>query len=344
MQKQIDQIADAKRTMALSPHRIRISTDAVDERERFSYWLDTICEVYARLDCERPETADVYGEIDFSRLGALDLTSLRSNVCHLNRTPRQIQKSSEDFCMVQVQREGRGLVKQDGREALLVPGDFVLYDATRPYELRFDATGHHVVVLRLPRATLEPHVGNLEQLTATTVAGSCAAGHLLLTMIESLQRDVELLHPSSVMGVSEGITSIIAAGLRSLPGANLRKASSLSSFHLTRVKAHVTEHLRDPSLSIASIAAAMRMSPDHLSRLFRHEPMPLSRMIWQQRLTACRRELADASMAHRSVSDIAFSWGFNEAAHFSRSFREQFGLSPREWRQAAIEGAMSPGD
>jgi transcriptional regulator GlxA family with amidase domain len=72
--------------------------------------------------------------------------------------------------------------------------------------------------------------------------------------------------------------------------------------------------------------------------------MPLSRMIWQQRLTACRRELADASMAHRSVSDIAFSWGFNEAAHFSRSFREQFGLSPREWRQAAIEGAMSPGD
>lgn len=337
MQKQIDQIANAKRAMGLSPQRIHISTEAVGERERFSYWVDTICQVYAQLDCERPETDGVYGEIDVSCLGALDLTNLRSNVSLLNRTPREIQKSSEDFCLVQVQCEGRGSVKQDGREALLVPGDFVLYDATRPYQLRFDATGHHVVVLRLPRTILEPHVGNLEQLTATTVAGSCAAGNLLLTMIESLQRDIERLHPSSVIGVSEGITSIIAAGLRSLPGANTRKATSLSSFHLTRVKAHVTEHLRDPRLSIASIAAAMRMSPDHLSRLFRHEPMPLSRMIWQQRLTACRRELADPSMAHRSVSDIAFSWGFSEAAHFSRSFREQFGMSPREWRQTVSE-------
>ena len=337
MHNQIDQIADAKRSTALSPQRLRLSTETVKESERLSYWLDTICEMYAQLECEKPESGDVYGEIDFTRLGSLDLTDLRSNVCFLERTPRQIQRGSEDHCLVQVQREGQGFVRQDGREALLVPGDFVLYDASRPYQLRFDATGHHVVVLRLPRSALEPHVGNLEQLTATTVAGNCAAGHLLLTMIESLQRDVDLLHPSSVLGVSEGITSIIAAGLRSLPGANVRKASSLSSFHLARVKAHVAEHLRDPSLSIASIATAMRMSPDHLSRLFRHEPLPLSRMIWQQRLTACRRELADPSMAHRSVSDIAFSWGFNEAAHFSRSFREQFGLSPREWRQTSPE-------
>lgn len=336
MPNPIDQITQAIRSQALSPQRIHLSTDMVGERDRFSYWLDTICEVYAQLECERPETSNVFGEIDFTRLGTLDLTHLRSNVCHLDHSPRQVERNAEEHCMVQVQRKGRGLVRQDGREALLEPGDFVLYDATRPYQLNFDTTGHQVVVLRLPRANLEPHVGNLENLTATTVAGSCAAGHLLLTMIESLQRDIEQLHPSSVMGVSEGITSIVAAGLRSLPGANTRKASNLSAFHLARVKSYVSEHLRDPNLNIVGIAAAMRMSPDHLSRLFRHEPMPLSRLIWHQRLTACRRDLADQGMAHRSMSDIAFSWGFNEAAHFSRSFREQFGMSPREWRYVAL--------
>ena len=30
---------------------------------------------------------------------------------------------------------------------------------------------------------------------------------------------------------------------------------------------------------------------------------------------------------------IAFGWGFNDAAHFSRAFRERFRRSPREWRQ-----------
>ena len=40
------------------------------------------------------------------------------------------------------------------------------------------------------------------------------------------------------------------------------------------------------------------------------------------------------------MSDIAFSWGFNDAAHFSRSFKEQYGMSPREFRQQAL--AMRP--
>ncbi|MDH4393235.1 MAG: helix-turn-helix domain-containing protein [Aquabacterium sp.] len=58
-----------------------------------------------------------------------------------------------------------------------------------------------------------------------------------------------------------------------------------------------------------------------------------------QRLDACRRDLADVRLAERSVSALAFSWGFNDAAHFSRSFREQFGQSPRAWRAQALPGA-----
>lgn len=62
------------------------------------------------------------------------------------------------------------------------------------------------------------------------------------------------------------------------------------------------------------------MSADHLARLFCGEPVPLSRWIWQQRLDACRRDLSNPILIYRSVSDIAFSWGFNYATHFSRAF------------------------
>ena len=37
----------------------------------------------------------------------------------------------------------------------------------------------------------------------------------------------------------------------------------------------------------------------------------------------------------RHVGDIAFAWGFNDLAHFSRIFRLRFGASPREWREHA---------
>ncbi len=320
------------RPESLSPARNRLSTEGVNRDERFAYWLDMICALYVRLDCERPAHRDVFGQIEFSRLGTIDLTQVSSNVQHVRRVPALIRGDARDWLLVQIQRHGRGIVQQDGREANLVPGDFVLYDTTRPYELHFQDPQHDLIVVRLPRSELEPHVPNLHELTATTVPGSCAAGHLLLSMIETLQRDIDRLHPSSALGVAEGVTSIIAAGLRSLPGANTKRPSNLSAFHVARVKAHVMESLRDPELSIANIAAAMKLSPDHLSRLFRGEPAPLSRFIWHQRLDACRRELSDPRFAQRSVSEIAFSWGFNDATHFSRSFKEQFGMTPREWR------------
>jgi AraC-like DNA-binding protein len=321
----------------VSPSRRRLSTGAVPPDRRFEYWMDMICALYAQLECDLPKERDVFGDIEFSRLGSLDLTHLKSNARRVCRTPAQIRRSDVDCFFVQVQREGRGVVCQDGRSAAVAPGDFVVYDSTRPYELIFDEPLHEVLVLRLPRAQLTPHVCNLEDLTATTVDSSSAAVHLLLSMLDTLQRDVDVLHPSSVLGVSEAITSIIAAGLRSLPGANARKRSNLSAYHVARVIAYVQERLRDPALCVSTIAQAMKVSPDHLSRLFRSEPVPLSRLIWQQRLDACRRDLADRRLAERSTSEIAYSWGFNDAAHFSRSFREQFGVSPREWRHRSLD-------
>jgi AraC-like DNA-binding protein len=326
-------VSPASAAASPAPSR-RLSTTAVPEDQRFAFWLDLICSLYVRIDCVVPEDQAIFGDVEFSRLGSLDFTHLRSNATLIRRTPERIRQDVEDCCLVMILREGRGTVCQDGRTAEMKPGDFVLSDCTRPYELMFDASGHEVYVLRMPRKLLASHVSNAEDLCATTVPGQGAAGHLLVTMVESLWRDIAHLHPTSALGVSEAITSVIGAGLRSLPDANQRKPSNLAAYHVARVRAYVQQHLCDPELSIGSVAQAMKLSPDHLCRLFRSEPVPLSRLIWQQRLEACRRDLANPRQAGRSISEIAFSWGFNDAAHFSRCFREQHGVAPREWRAA----------
>lgn len=323
----------------LSPARKRLSTSVVPRDHRLAYWMDMICSVYARLECDRPADAEVFGEIEFSRLGALDLTALRSSVRRVRRTQSLIRHDDRDSCLVLLQRRGSSVVRQDGREAALGSGDFVLFDTTRPYELRFDCPEHDVIVIRLPHSALEPHITNLYELTAITVPGTCVAGHLMLTMVDTLQRGIDHLHPSAAANLSDALTSTIAAGLRGLPPANACKQSNLCAFHVARVKSYVSENLRNPDLSVASIAAAMKMSPDHLGRIFRAEPEVLSRMIWRQRLDACRRDLADLRLAHRHISDIAFSWGFNDATHFGRSFKEHFGLTPREWRHESSSRA-----
>ncbi len=98
------------------------------------------------------------------------------------------------------------------------------------------------------------------------------------------------------------------------------------------------ERLRDPALSVAQIAAHLRVSPSTVHRAFSGEPCSITDWIWAQRLEGVKRDLCDPALTARSVSELAFGWGFNDAADFSRAFRSRFGCAPRELRMQGGTG------
>lgn len=308
-----------------------LSTEAVTAKDRLAYWIDAICDVYVQLDCVSGRDGDFDGSIHQHKLAHLDLSIVRSQAQHVLRTPRQIGRASEDFFLVSIQSQGCGIVRQDGREAALMPGDFALYDSTRPYDLVF-GDAFEQIVLMLPGEQLRAQLRHTEELTATAVSGREGAGHLLIDMIGTLRNDVDTLQPASAAAVADGVLNILVAGLRTIPAAQRSRPSELAAWHLQRIKARVRERLRDPALSVATLAADLCLSPGHLHRLFASEPQPLAHYIWAQRLAACHRDLADPRLAARSISDIAYGWGFNDTAHFSRAFRERYEMTAREWR------------
>jgi AraC-like DNA-binding protein len=66
--------------------------------------------------------------------------------------------------------------------------------------------------------------------------------------------------------------------------------------------------------------------------IFAREGECISSYVLRRRLEETARQLVDPRWRGRSICEIAFTWGFNSAPHFSRSFREQFGMPPREYR------------
>jgi AraC-like DNA-binding protein len=88
---------------------------------------------------------------------------------------------------------------------------------------------------------------------------------------------------------------------------------------------------------VGTLAAGLGVSVSHIHRVFRSEPLTPSQYIWERRLEACSRDLLEPRLAGRPVAEIAYGRGFNDAAHFSRAFRERFGCSPREWRQQRMQ-------
>jgi AraC-like DNA-binding protein len=312
-----------------------LSTTQVEPRDRLSYWIDAVCDTYVQLDCDAPPDAgSIDGEIRLDTLATLELSRVTATAQHVRRTPAKIARASEDYFLVSIQTQGKGVVVQDERSAVLGPGDFALYDSTRPYELIFEDSFQQYVLM-LPGPALRSQVRDTQALTARPVSGTRGAGHLMIGMIQALASDIHSLEPASAAAVAQSVEHILVAGLRSLPGQAPPSVSQLTAFHREQIKAYVQAHLRDPQLGVAQIAASLRTSPSTLHRAFAGEPCSITDWIWAQRLDRVKRDLCDPALASHGVSDVAFSWGFNDAAHFSRAFRARFGCAPRDLRAGA---------
>ena len=221
---------------------------------------------------------------------------------------------------------------QDGRHARLSPGDFALYDSTRPYELHFDGPFQQYV-LKLPGPTLRTALRDTHRLTATAVSGARGAGHLMIGMIRTLAADIETLAPESAVAVADSVTQILIAGLSALPAAHQPALSNLTALHREQIKACVRARLREPGLSVARHRGATAAVAEHAA------PRVGGRAVLAGRLdlgAAARRgaarPLRPGACRRAASARSAFSWGFNDAAHFSRAFRARFGCSPRALR------------
>ena len=190
-----------------------LSTDAVPLQQRLEYWTDMICNVYVQLACDAVPTRNFKGDIRNHRLPNLDLSVVRSAAQKVMRSTEHVSRSTDDCFLVSIQTAGTGVVRQDGRDAVLSPGDFALYDSTRPYELVF-REDFEQIVLKLPGERLRDLVRGTQGLTATTVSGREGAGHLLIGMIRTLKDDVDTLQPASALAVANGVLSILVAGLQ----------------------------------------------------------------------------------------------------------------------------------
>ena len=110
---------------------------------------------------------------------------------------------------------------------------------------------------------------------------------------------------------------------------------------LQRICRTVERRLDDPRLTPARVAQAEGISERYLQKLFEATGDSFSHYLRERRLQRTCADLGNPAMAHDTVSEIAFRYGFNDAAHFSRAFRERFGTSPRAFRHQETERVAS---
>ena len=98
---------------------------------------------------------------------------------------------------------------------------------------------------------------------------------------------------------------------------------------LNAVIGYVRENLTD-DLSLDTLARIAGFSPFHFHRLFKS----LTQETVNDIVVRFRLERAAALLRatpQRPITEIAFDCGFQSVSVFSRTFKKQYGLSPRQW-------------
>jgi AraC-like DNA-binding protein len=308
-----------------------LSLEQVPREKRFSFYQSMVEEFYVPLEitCETPESFD-HWRIG-NRLGQADVgTSLLTQI-QVSRTSSHVDRSEDDRLKVILPLSGAIAVSQDKNNTLVTPGQFYVTDPLRPSREKVtdDLT---FIYLLLPRDVLAGQVKNFERITATafgcdlpyaTLATDFARG--LIDVSNSLG-DATTAHAGSV------VSELFAMALWERQGAIQTHSTIHRSAQYEKAKAFIDRHFTDADLRLDTVADALRVSPRYLGELLAEGGINYRQYLLDRRLTMAARELRDARIAHTTVAEIAYRCGFCSTAHFSRTFKEKFEVSAREYR------------
>jgi AraC-like DNA-binding protein len=319
---------------AAAKHQVpsRIDSSSVAAAHRVEYWREMISSSFVALDCEVPESTRFSGSLSNGALRDIQVSSVVAGAQSVSRTMARIRQNPEDFFLLSFQLRGNGRVVQSGRDALLRPGDFALYDSTRPYGLIFDADFEQIV-LRLPRALMAHRLMGLDRITAVPFRSQEASASLAFDFVTKLSREFDHLAPAVQAVFHQALIDILTATLAQRLGANAPREMPSRLALRQRICSFVELHLGRADMDCRQVAEAHGISPRYLSKLFAAEGQTPSEWIWARRLERARAAIENASPSARSITQIAYDCGFKDPAHFSRAFKARFGLSPSELRK-----------
>lgn len=328
------------------PHS-RFQYDAVAPKDRFAVWSESIAPLFTPEVAPDKAPEDVSVATEVYALGDALLGRSETRGVGGYRCPGDgITRDRSDAVLVQLYTSG-GFHGHNGSTSLRVrAGDVVVLDTTRAMATQVSDSA--ILSFILPRDALVKQVrGSAAE--PRVIAGTSPAGRVLAHTFRSTW---ELL-PEATQSEGEALRGLLLGAIGGVVEGQARTAESVNEAPLDRatfeaMRAYIERHLASEELTPEHLCKQFDCSRARLYRLF----APVDGVASFIRRARLERVYGELMRSDESVSILAISlrWGFGNFSHFCRIFRQTYGYTPGEAREAGRaarrarnRGAYSPG-
>lgn len=298
-----------------------LATDSLHPSERLSAWQDTVGKSVVPVRCLQKHSSTFSGEIMSRSL------SRTAGIVLVSSDPHDVvgdssHAATDDLIWI-VQLSGCMIFEHADIRARVAPGEARLYDPLLPHRMIFPEHFDQLL-FRFPRAWLSPGAFRIGEAADLTRGPGALAWRYLCGFCDTAS-DFDALEQEAA---AEGATALFTAATRR---DRSLESTAGDSMQLDKVKALMLARLGVENISPKATAAECGISVRTLSNLFAREGETFSTWITGRRLERANLDLR----RHRSMSiaSIAQRWGFADQAHFCRSFKARYGLTPSAFRR-----------
>lgn len=306
--------------------------------------LDNVRNAVVRVTAQQHGEPFEHYAVNRIKISNLTVHSIESDPVTVSRLAEDILADRIFDVLLHIQLEGTAEITQDGRTFTLRENGLAIVHSGVPYSVNYPDKGRKII-LRIPyRVFHERLLGREVRDFGAAAFGSDGLVPIVVSLLKSLTLEGESeLTDIEQFTLAESFLSLIGSVIRSRSKSGARENEKNQGARLCRILSYLEENFSDHQLTPTRIAQANFVSVRHLHGLFQQCGTTVSKWIWDRRLRAGREDLLDPSKASLTICEIAYGRGFNDSAHFSRAFKDRFGISPGQLRTKARSGALIEG-
>jgi AraC-like DNA-binding protein len=251
------------------------------------------------------------------------------------RKPCHIQAHPADDFLLCLPLTAQVRLEQAGVQTHFAAGSFAFLSTARPFSAIIHAEHPHAAfahaIVRISAPLLRQRVARIDEYCGRPIAIRPGAGRIMKSLLELALQEGAALSDMQARRFSATLIDAIADAVLAAPEVNCLQTPTAQSAKLRlldQAQHFVLANLSNPDLDADAIAKHCKVSVRYLRAAFAASPQTIGSFIREARLQQCRAALQNPALAGRSIMSVAMTWGFSDAAYFSRAYRTLFGLAP----------------